>query len=428
MDRERQLLIDFRREVPFPDAETAARVRRAAMGPAPRHPRRLLRRPGAGVALAAVALVLVGGSVAAVIQQPWWQGGESPVDPRSVVSLARDNLPANVDTSRARTVARLGEAALVAAPLDESGYCLVPSLGGRATFGGSCVYELLNPEQGGSDLTRSLAPQAGPWLVYGRITHPRAAAIDLGPFSVPLRAGGFFLAEVPEARWAALDGRANSGRILDASGGTLRAGCVNWGPSPASRDAGRGSAPLWSDAGRRCSPQRSGSPVVDLDQAVKLVELRLASDFSIWKAGTVVALWQAPADGGRVCTHVAAASPASSGSSQGTPGGPGQCGRGEPEAPASSAGPLDRVNFSVEGGGIVMGQARAGVARVVLEAALRTTELPLGGGWFIGQLPEGGAVGELPPGGPFTLVAYDRDGKELDRKSLEQIRKAATPG
>lgn len=53
--------------------------------------------------------------------------------------------------------------------------------------------------------------------------------------------------------------------------------------------------------------------------------------------------------------------------------------------------------------------------------------LPLGGARFIGQLPEGGTKGQLPPGGPFTLVAYDADGKELARQSLEQIRKAATP-
>jgi hypothetical protein len=178
-DHDDQLLLDFRSEVPLPDAETAARVRRAAMRtPAPRRVLGLRRR-SVGIGLAAAALVLVGGSVAAVLQQPWWQGGESPVDPRSVALLARDNLPAKVDTSRARTVARVDEAALVAVPLDESGYCLVPSLGGRASFGGSCVYELVNPEQGGSDVTRSLAPHGGPWLVYGRIAHPRAAAIDL---------------------------------------------------------------------------------------------------------------------------------------------------------------------------------------------------------------------------------------------------------
>lgn len=428
-DHDDQLLLDFRSDVPFPDAEIAARVRRAAMRtPAPR--RALgLRRRSVSIGLAVAAFVLVGGSVAAVLQQPWWQGGESPVDPRSVATLARDNLPAKVDTSRARTVARVNDAALVAVPLDESGYCLVPSLGGRASFGGSCVYELVNPEQGGSDVTRSLAPHGGPWLVYGRITHPRAAALDLGPFSVPLRAGGFFLAEVAEGRWAALDAHANPGRILDSTGRTLRAGCVNWGPSPANRDTGRGSVPLWSDASRPCTPQRYGRPTVDLDEAAKLVELRLASDFSIWKAGTVVALWQAPADGGRICTYVAAASPVPRGTSRGMPGGPGQCHDREPTA-SSPVGALDRVSFSVEGGGIVMGQAPAGagVARVVLEAASGATELPLSGGWFIGQLPEGGAVGELPPGGPLTLIAYDRDGKELARKSLEQIRKAATPG
>lgn len=430
-DHDDQLLLDFRSEVPFPDAETAARVRRAAMRtPAPRRVLGLRRR-SVSIGLAMAALVLVGGSLAARIDLPWWERGAPPVDPQSVASIARANLPANVDTSRARTVAQAGNAALVAVPLDESGYCLIPSVGERANLGGQCEYQLVSPQQGLSDRTVSLARPGTAWLVYGRITDPRAAKIDLGAFSVPLEAGGFFLAQVPEDQWQTLSGRANRGSILDATGATLRTGCVNWGPSPVSGDAGRGGVPLWRNESGPCRPQRSpGPPTVDLDRAAKLVEFTLASDFSIWKAGTVVALWQVPADDGRICTYVAAASPAPSGISEGMPGGPGQCHDREPTASSSSVGALDRVSFSVEGGGIVMGQAPAGagVARVVLEAASGATELPLSGGWFIGQLPEGGAVGDLPPGGPFTLIAYDGDGKELGRKSLEQIRKSATPG
>lgn len=430
-DHDDQLLLDFRSEVPFPDAETAARVRRAAMRtPAPR---RVLgrRRRSVSIGLAVAALVLVGGSLAAGIDRPWWERGAPPVDPQSVASIARGNLPANVDTSRARTVAQAGNAALVAVPLDESGYCLIPSVGQRANLGGQCEYQLVSPQEGLSDRTVSLARPGTAWLVYGRITDPRAAKIDLGAFSVPLEAGGFFLAQVPEDQWQTLSGRANRGLILDATGATLRTGCVNWGPSPTSGDAGRGGVPLWRNESGPCKPQRSPAPpTVDLDHAAKLVELTLAADFSIWKAGTVVALWQVSADDGRICTYVAASSPAPSGVANGLPGGPGQCHEPDREAGSSAAGPIAGVSFSVEGGGLVTGQvgASSGVAKVVLESAIGTTELPLGGGWFIGQLPEGGGVGELPPGGPFTLIAYDGDGKELGRKSLEQIRKSATPG
>lgn len=428
-----QLLVDFRSEVPLPDAATAERIRRLAKRPQ-RSARRSLvlgvRRPRTAVVLAAT-LVIVGGSVAAVNELAWWQVGAPPVDPQAVASIARENLPANVDTSRARTVATAGDAALIAVPINESGYCLIPTLQGRGNLGGQCEYQLVDLEQGHSDRTTSLArrdPSA--WIVYGRITDPRAAQIDLGAFSVPLATGGFFLAEVPEAQWSKLNGRANAGRILDANGAIVRAGCVNWGPAPTSPEAGRGGVPLWRQGRGPCKPERSpGPPRVDLDEASKLVELRLKTDFSIWKAGTVVALWQAPAQNNRICTYVAPASPAPSGTSEGLPGGPGQCGEARDEPAASARRAFAGVSFSVEGGGIVTGRvgSRSGVSRVVLESGSGSTMLPLGGGWFIGQLPEGGSVGQLPPGGPFTLVAYDADGTELGRQSLEQIHKAATP-
>lgn len=427
-----QLLVDFRSEVPLPDAQTAHRIRRLAERPE-RSARRflalVLRRPRTAVVLTA-ALVVVGGSLAAVNELAWWQAGAPPVDPQAVASIARANLPANVDTSRARTVARAGDAALVAAPINENGYCLIPTLRGRGDLGGQCEYQLVDLQQGRSDRTASLARRdPAAWIVYGRITDPRAAKIDLGAFSVPLVTGGFFLAEVPEDRWPTLSGRANAGRILDASGAVLRTGCVNWGPAPTSPEAGRGGVPLWRPSSGPCKPEQyPGRPTVDLDEASKLAELRLKADFSIWKAGSVVALWQAPARNGWFCTYVAAASPAPAGTSEGLPGGPYQCNQGG-EAAASAGRAFAGVSFSVEGGGIVTGRvgSRSDVSRVVLESASGSTVLPLGGGWFIGQLPDGGSVGQLPPGGPFTLVAYDAEGKELGRQSLEQIRQAATP-
>ncbi len=426
-DHDVQVLADFRSEVPLPGVETAERIRRHAMRPPARAPRRLVpfhlrgRRLGSVVA---AALVVVGGSVAAVSELPWWQNGAPPVDPQSVASIARDNLPANVDISRARTVAQVGDAALVAVPLNKTGYCLIPSLGGRANLGGGCEYQL-------SDRTVSLArPAPAAWIVYGRITDPRAANLDLGAFSVPLKSGGFFLAHVPEDQWTTLNGRANPGRILDTNGATLETGCVNWGPSPTNDEAGSRRVPLWRRSTGPCRPQPTfGPPRVDLDSARKLVELTLAAEFSIWKDGTVVALWQAPADHGLVCTYVGAASPAPSGTANDLPSGPGWCGRTADESAPSAVRPFGGVSFSVGGGGLVTGSigARSGVVKVELESAAGTIELPLGGGWFMGQLPGGGEAGQLPPGGPFTLIAYNADGKEIGRRSLEQIRKAATP-
>lgn len=434
-DHDVQLLVSFRGEVPLPDAQTADRIRRYAMRSEVRAPRRLLprflSRPSASIALASAALVVVGGSIAAVIELPWWQNGAPPVDPQSVASIARDNLPANVDTSRARTVAQAGDAALVAVPLNETGYCLIPSLGGRGNLGGQCEFQVVNARQGEADRTVSLArPAPAAWLVYGRITDPRAAKIDLGAFAVQLKTGGFFLAHVPEDQWPTLNGQANPGRILDATGATLRTGCVNWGPAPTSHDAGVGGVPLWGHSSGPCKPQQSPArPILDLDNASKLVALTLTADFSIWNAGTAVALWQVPADDGRICTYVAAAAPAPTGTSHGLPGGPGECHRPDEEPAASAVRPLVGVSFSVGGAGLVTGHvgARSGVTKVVLESASGTTVLPLGGGRFIGQLPEGDAIGQLPPGGPFTLVAYSADGRELARESLELLRKAATP-
>src|SRR5687768_6050311 len=97
-DHDVQLLVDFRSEVPLADAETTNRIRRRALTPQTRAPRRLIaffRRPRPIIVLAA-ALVIVGGAVAAVSELPWWQNGAPPIDPQSVASIARDNLPAHV--------------------------------------------------------------------------------------------------------------------------------------------------------------------------------------------------------------------------------------------------------------------------------------------------------------------------------------------
>ena len=79
---------------------------------------RLPRRRWLVLGLAVLVLVTAGATFAAVHGLPWWESGAPPIDPQAVVAVARDNMPANVDTTRARTVADTGGAALVAVPLD----------------------------------------------------------------------------------------------------------------------------------------------------------------------------------------------------------------------------------------------------------------------------------------------------------------------
>lgn len=409
-----------------PDWDAVARA--AGLG-------RRLRSRRQFVLVVVAALVVVGGSVAAVREVPWWRSGTPPVDPRAVASVARDNMPANVDTARARTVSQDGSAALVAVPLDATGYCLIPALNGRGELGAQCEYQVTRPEQGDDDRTVSLAHPAGQsspaaWLVYGRITDPRAAILDLGAFRVSLATGGFYVKQIPEGRWAALSGTANPGRILDDSGHLLRSGCVNWGPSPANKPAGSADLPLFSSTDGVCKPQQAPvPPTPDYSRAEKLVEFTLVHDFSIWKAGTTVALWQAPAGSGTICDWVAAATPAPSPSttSHGLPGS-GGCGSAQQPAEKQDR-PYENLSVDVGGGGLIAGRVSAlsSIDKVVLESAAGSTTLPLGNCWFIGQLPEGSRPGQLPPGGPFTIAGYRADGALVARSSIEQLVKNASP-
>src|SRR3954468_21970524 len=233
------LLAEFRNDVPFADPATTARIYRQATLSRPRNPsaRRLIRSNRLTLALVLTALVLAAAAVAAVEEAPWWQNGPPPLDPEAVASVAADNLPVNVDLANARTVASAGDAALVAVPLGKAGYCLIPALGGRGNLGAQCEYQVTNPERGDDDRTVSVTRPAtckepAHWIVYGRITDPRAQKIDLGRLSLSLAAGGFFLSELPLDDWSALNGTANAGDIIGSSGAVLRHGCVNWGPAP----------------------------------------------------------------------------------------------------------------------------------------------------------------------------------------------------
>jgi hypothetical protein len=409
------------------------------------------RRPRSRVALlaAAVALLLIaGGAVAAVAVGPWWEDGEPPVNPEVVarqLTPHEGGFPPAADRTRARTVARDDGAALVAAPVGESGYCLIPSLPGSADIGVSCTYQVKKPASGASDEFRSYArpPADGEprWILYGRITDSRARVLDLSeaagvPLRVELTSGGFFLANVPKERWPALANTAGSGRILDAEGDILRTGCVNWGPSPHSRGAGGGRPGFWSEGAGPCRARPLPTrPTPLFEQADKLVEMTLREKSGIWEAGTKIAVWRTPTREGGECLYVASAT-SPGGQIRGLPvlPGGGVC-RLDGPVPAPAQPLTAQPSWSSEGRDgysvVINGQVKAAerTTRVVLRTPAREEELPYGNGFYLAQLPNSAASGRLPPGGPYTVVAYDAHGREVARLDLaDWLRKLRSPG
>jgi hypothetical protein len=393
------------------------------------------------VAALAVSLLLAGGAaLAAVTVGPWWQDAPPPVNPgvvdRQLTAPKDTSFPPTADRSRARTVARSDGAALVAAPVGESGYCLIPSLPGNPDLGFSCSYQL-------SDELRSYARPASQgtarWIVYGRITNPHAAALDLGAFTVPLRPGGFFLANVPKERWKELANTANEGKIVDASGETLRTGCVNWTPSPADPAAGRSRYSFWSDGHGPCRARPvQPRPTPDLSRAEKLVETNLREKFSIWEPGTGVALWRAPTLEGGECVYLWLATPtpedvaAAARSKRGIPGG-GSCTSSPRSAPRNPESFRTGVSWTSLHDGtysvMLEGQVapRLGAVRVALRTEAGESAVPFDHGYYLTQLANSNASGALPPGGPYTLVAYDAAGKELATQDLQQLMDRLQP-
>jgi hypothetical protein len=432
-DDDLRALRELRAEVPLPDDTTAAR----AFARATSRPRNGRRRRLA-VVVSLVALLLVATSVAAVREAPWWQDAAPPVDPQAVASVARDNMPATVDVARARTVAHVGDGTLVAVPLDETGYCLIPAIDGHARLGASCVFQVTNPEHGDDDLTKTAtrAPSEGEparWIVYGRITDPRASKIDLGAFTVDLARGGFFLAEVPEREWAKLDGGANPGAILDGSGSVLRRGCVNWGVSPNGPRAGTGA--LWIDGNASvCKPQTiPAPPTLDLDHAKKLFSVKLTQPYSIWKAGETISFEAASASDGTTCAVALGSGLPRAALEHGcttrlgsrTPGAPAL----SPGIGASLAHDGDKTFYSWSITGST--DPAKHIAKIRLQSPAGTVDAEYAGDFFFAQLPAttpGPVVGSVPfPDGPWLLIAYDAAGHEVSRVDLSQLHRQASP-
>jgi hypothetical protein len=446
-DNTMQLLTDFRSEIPLPDDEAtrSAYERIVATTSAQQHflPR-LIGRRRLTLVLAAGALILAAASVAAVKEAPWWQNGAPPVDPQEVVSVASDNLPANVDVARARTVVTAGDAALVAVPLNSTGYCLIPALDGRATLGAQCEYQVKNPQSGDDDRTISATRRANgdrpaAWIVYGRITDARAAKIDLGAFTLDLASGGFFLGQVPQAQWSQLSGSATRGTILDSSGGVLRRGCVNWASAPTGTGAdGEYPLPLWSEqSGGTCKPQKPVTPpTVDLGAAKKVFDVTLTQNYSLWKAGQTITFEAAPRSDGTTC--LVASGPGTAGTNRGL-GFTNSC-----AATSEQANAKQPINVGLGAGLTHIGSnavyawdisgavdPRSGIAKLELRSDTSTTPVTFGGGFFFAQLPatspgpQKGTV-SMPPG-QWLLVGLDATGHQIAEVDLVAAHRHASP-
>jgi hypothetical protein len=429
-----QLLVELREEVPLPTDDVARAIYASATKDLRRRPIRAPRRFGVVVILAVLAFSAA--AFAAVREAPWWQTGSPAVDPRVVVSVARDNMPADVRTAEARTVVTDGDAALVAVPLDQTGYCLIPALRGNASLGASCIYSVSHPERGDSDSTETASRAASKdasarWLAYGRITDPRAAKIDLGALTVDLSTGGFFLVAIPETDWAKLSGTANPGSILDSSGSVLRRGCVNWGSAPG-EDSSRFSSTLWLDQSGACKPQEvPPMPTLDFAKASKLFDVTLTMPFAVWKAGQQITFEKVPASDGTTC-----AVPVGPGLPTSTEG----CSiRLSPTW--SSKQPID-VGFSAQlahddGKAFYAWQITgttdlsAGIAKVTVSSPAASASVAYGGGFFFAELPvttPGPVTGGVPfPDGPWVLTAYDTAGHEVARIDLTDLHASETP-
>jgi hypothetical protein len=446
-DYDLQLLRAFRSDVPFADEGAVERMLDRLTGRATTRSRLGLRPYARGrrvtIAVALAALLLAAASFAAVKEGPWWAGGAPPVDPQAVVSVARDNMPANVRVAEARTVATAGDAALVAVPLDETGYCLIPALAGRASFGASCVYRVTHPERGDSD-SAAMAVRAqsagtpGRWIAYGRITDPRAAAIDLGAVSVPLVQGGFFVAEIAAAKWSTLDGTANPGAIVDGSGRVLRRGCVNWGPSPtAPGRTGSFESPtsLWLDSSSGgCKPQTvPPPPTLDLSHAEKIFDVTLTQPYSIWQVGQKITFEAAPASDGTTCVVlVGPGLPATlDRTCQGLRLAPPPAGtpRIDPAVGAQLAHRDGKAFYAWDISGTT--DPAAGISRLTLSSPSASAIVTYRDGFFFAQLPlttPGPAVGTIPfPDGPWTLTGYDDAGRQIARIDLNAQYRRSTP-
>jgi hypothetical protein len=400
-------------------------------------PRRgALRRRTLVPVLVVVGLFVGGVAIAAALDAiPWWETAPPPVNPEFV--QLNEKLPTSIERSKARTVA-VGEdgAALIAAPIRGGGFCLFLYLPGELRPGPSCVYGA-----SGDDEIRGYEASSGEprWILYGRIMNPDAASIHLtpggnAPFRIPLHHGGFFLANVPRARWDALSNATGVGKTLDHSGAVMRTACVSWGPGPLrSHDEGEGFA--WSYDSRasssRCHaeqrPQLAGYEAADFAAAKKLVQLTLTASYSVWPAGATIATWKAPTPGG-LCVFTARAAPRPATRKD---AGGGFC------IPVTNEADAFEGSFNIQLGAagpnvfrwLLSGSVdpKSGIERVELHSGEGNVRIAFAHDHFLAELPHTSNGDEFPPGGPYMLVGYDTDGNEVAHVNLEEAHERSEP-
>ncbi len=372
--------------------------------------------------LAAAAVVCTAGVALAGSYADWWTGAEPPVNPSQVDRVIEENTIGLLapDGSRKATVARTPNAALVAVATKGGGYCLIPSLTGWSSIGNSCTSA---PE---SELRTYASPSekggSRVWILYGRVIDDGAASLDLRGVGltepVPLARGGFFLVELPQTAWAALDNRHGAAAILDAEGRVLRTGCAWLGPAP-----GRyGSGNPWGMLGDNpdsCNQTVPPPVVIDTDHAVKLVTTTLTRAHSIYGPGDRVAIWRGATRAGQTCYFIALADAPLTPLGGANPANAWRCGTGtwpsqtpiQVETGKGLAG--DRYTVLVTGGV----EPGSGIARVELKSATgRVVHTAFGNHAFIAELPDAPRAGKGSgpvPGGPYTAIGYDTHGNEV---------------
>jgi hypothetical protein len=411
--------------------------------------------------LVVLGLIVTGVAVAAALDGlPWWETASPPVHPQVVDYELNPRFQGDGDLphpnrKHARTVATSNGAALVAAPVGKEGQCLLlfmPESAAPAT-GRSCIFRVdksaPSVESGAFDeLTSYARPQSeiisamGPrWVLYGRVADPRAATLDLSAaagftFRVALHPGGFFLVDVPKADWSLLSNRVGEGKILDQNGGTLRTGCVAWGPAPGALGAGQKGS-LWGDDVPRCRPVRMPWSV-EVEDATKLVGITVDNPLPGNAPGDSIAVWRAAQKDGTVCVFQALASPRphTAPSPSDRFSGP-DAYRNMPNDVVcdEDAEPLDKtppgkpVDIAIGGGSTddkwqyeLLGHVdpHSSVQRLELTSAKGPVPLAFENHWFVAQFPAGGVLHELPLGGPYVLVGLDAEGHEVARIDLQK--------
>jgi peroxiredoxin len=213
------------------------------------HRRRVRRQRTLVVSIAVFAL----SGIAVAATENWWTNADPPPNQKAVdIGLGPTKYPDGriedtADLARSRTVARAAGAVLVAAPREDGGYCLLPQLpstDGKLTSAGIGAPRCFPPRKDGTAVS-AFGTLLGPdgdrrWLVFGRITDPGGASLDLSEAAgetlrVPLANAGFFMAELPRTAWERLDDRADDVAVLGSDGQVLRRTCVQFEEAPYSQ-------------------------------------------------------------------------------------------------------------------------------------------------------------------------------------------------